>query len=362
MSEAGPAMRWIAYLLTVALSAGLASRQSPVSIFTALGLSANEIAAIERGRPVTKELAWGDASEIYVLGAVHIDGSPDVYLKIARDLRRLDGAPGYLGIGELVDDTTEADLHDLTFEADDVKALKNCREGACDVQLPAASIAAFRQQIDFSRPDAVEQASALGRSMVLQMVRAYQHGGDDALGTYRDKQHPSRIADQFRRMIGRASALPDVLPELRRYLLDYPDAALPNADTFFYWEKAAFGLKPTIRVNHAVIFRGRAEGRDVGVVAIKQLYATHYFHTALDLSVCVADAAGTGRGFDLLTLKASQQDGLTGITGSLLRKAVLDKTRHALERALVAIKQTVEAGHPASISAWSRAHGAAGAW
>jgi hypothetical protein len=51
-------------------------------------------------------------------------------------------------------------------------------------------------------------------------------------------------------MMGRAAALPDVLPELRRYLLEYPDAALAGADSFFYWEKVSFGLKPTIRVNH----------------------------------------------------------------------------------------------------------------
>jgi hypothetical protein len=45
-------------------------------------------------------------------------------------------------------------------------------------------------------------------------------------------------------------------------------------------------------------------------VAIKQLHATHYFHTALDLSVCFYDEnAGSGDGFYLLTLKGSQQEG-----------------------------------------------------
>jgi hypothetical protein len=64
----------------------------------------------------------------------------------------------------------------------------------------------------------------------------------------------------FETMIGRASALPDVLPQLRRYLLEYPNAPLANTETFFYGEKVAFGLKPTIRPNHAVVYRGRAEG------------------------------------------------------------------------------------------------------
>jgi len=56
--------------------------------------------------------------------------------------------------------------------------------------------------------------------------------------------------------------------------------------------------------------------------------------------VCVDDAAG----FYLLTLKGSQQEGLTGVKGSMLRKIVVDKTRHSLESALASIKDTVEQG------------------
>ena len=214
---------------------------------------------------------------------------------------------------------------------------------ACDVQLPTPSMGEFRDNVDFSRPDAAEQASALARPMLLRLLRSYQQGGHSALGEYRDKQNPARIADQFETMIGRASVLPDVLSELRRYLLNYPNAPLANADSFFYWEKVAFGLKPTIRVNHAVIYRGRAEGHDFGALAIKQLYATHYFHTALDVSVCIDDGADeSAAGFYLLTLKGSQQEGLTGVKGSMLRKIVVDKTRRSLESALASIKRTVE--------------------
>jgi hypothetical protein len=332
-------------LLAVSLSATIVARTPPLSIFPTLGLTAEEIAAIDAGRPVAKVLAWGGPSEIYIFGAVRIDGTPETYLKAARDVQRLKSTPGYLGIGELPEGATTADLSALTFEPDDVKALKSCREGACDIQLPASSIESFRAGVDFSRPDAAAQANGLAQTMVLQMVESYQQGGDEALGDYRDKQHPARVADEFQTMMTRASVLPDVLPDLRRYLLDYPHASLMNAQSFFYWEKVDFGLKPTVRVNHAVVYRGRADGREFGAVAIKQLYATHYFRTALDVSVCVDDAAsGTAKGFYLLTVKGSQQDGLTGVKGTMLRKVVVDKTRHSLENALASIKRSVE--HP----------------
>ena len=137
---------------------------------------------------------------------------------------------------------------------------------------------------------------------------------------------------------------------LRRHLLEYPNAPLPNADSFFFWEKVDFGLKPTIRVNHAIIARGRTtRGHEYAIVAIKQLYATHYFHTALDVSVCIDDGAtGPTPGFYLLTIKGSQQGGLTGLKGSILRKVVVDKTRQSLERALASIKRTVERSVPRS--------------
>jgi hypothetical protein len=255
----------------------------------------------------------------------------------------LSGTPGYQGIGEIREDATVADLSALAFDPDDVKALKNCREGSCDVQLPTSEIQRFRDGVDWSRPDAATQANALARPALLELVQAYRRGGNAALGEYRDRQRPARIAEQFQTMLGRASALPDVLPELRRYLLEYPNATLAGADSFFYWEKVSFGLKPTIRVNHAVIYRGTAQGRDFGVVAIKQLYATHYFHTALDMSVCVDDGATAApHGFYLLTLKGSEQEGLTGVKGSILRKVVVDKTRSSLESALASIKRSVE--------------------
>lgn len=224
-----------------------------------------------------------------------------------------------------------------------MKALKNCKEGDCDVQLPTASIRAFQDSVTWSRPDAADQVNGLARQMIVELLAAYRRGGNEALGVYRDKENPARVAQQFATMIGRAVALPDVMPELKRYLLEFPAAELPGADSFFYWEKVNFGMKPTIRVNHGIVYHTRAKDRDIDAVVIKQLYASHYFHTALDVTMCVADTTRPGApGFYLLTLKGSEQDGLTGMKGSMLRKIVVDKTRSSLEDALASMKRTVE--------------------
>src|SRR4029079_15902877 len=133
---------------------------------------------------------------------------------------------------------------------DDIKALKSCREGDCDVQLPSSSIQAFHEAVNWTQPDASGQVNGLARGMVMDLIREYRRGGNAALGVYRDKQHPARVADQFEAMVSRSATLPNVLPELRQFLLKYPDVDLPGAENFFYWEKVDFGMKPTIRVNH----------------------------------------------------------------------------------------------------------------
>jgi len=48
-------------------------------------------------------------------------------------------------------------------------------------------------------------------------------------------------------LLSRSKALPVYLPELDRYLLDYPEAGSENIQSEFYWEKVNFGLKPTLR-------------------------------------------------------------------------------------------------------------------
>ena len=192
-------MRWHVLVLVVGLISQTPSRTPPTEILTALELTTEESASIEAGRAVAKVLPWGGPSEVYVFGAVHVDGAPETYLKAARSVSRLRGTPGYLGVGELPDDATVSDLTPLSLDADDVKALKNCREGSCEVQLPHASIQAVRDTVNFSRPDAAEQVNALARQMIVALLRRYRQGGLRALGDTAIKSIPRASATNSRR-------------------------------------------------------------------------------------------------------------------------------------------------------------------
>ena len=78
--------------------------------------------------------------------------------------------------------------------------------------------------------------------MVLDALQRYQQGGNSALGTYRDKNHPTQVAETFASLLHEIKALPAYLPELEQYLLKYPDAASDQIKSDFYWEKVNFGF------------------------------------------------------------------------------------------------------------------------
>ena len=180
----------------------------------------------------------------------------------------------------------------------------------------------------------------LGQKMALEALEKYIEGGNAALGTYRDKHNPAVVADTFQTLISRAKGLPSYLPQLDQYLLDYPKANSDGIESQFYWEKVNFGLKPTLRILQAIVYRDKDAANPRYAIAVKQLYASHYFETALDLTVCVPDNERPG--MYVITLKGSSQAGLTGLKGGIVRKVAVDRTRSSLEKALGTIKQKLE--------------------
>jgi hypothetical protein len=196
--------------------------------------------------------------------------------------------------------------------------------------------------VNWSAPDAANQVNQLAQKMAFEALQRYIQGGNAALGTYMDKHHPTVVGDTFASLLSRSKGIPVYLPELDHYLLDYPHAPSEDIQSQFYWEKVQFGLKPTLRIVQAIVYRGTHSTDPAYAVAVKQLYASHYFESALDLTVCVRGQENPGRGFYLITLKGSQQAGLTGFKGGIVRKVAVDKTRSSLERALEAIKQKLE--------------------
>ena len=111
----------------------------------------------------------------------------------------------------------------------------------------------------------------------------------------------------------------------------------------FYWAKVDFGLRPTLRVIHVLTLQKARDGAPAFVSAEKQLYASHYFRTALALTYCLpAGPAGPPDGFYLLRTVGSDQGGMSGFKGGIIRKKGVGRALTILEKTLESNKQALE--------------------
>jgi hypothetical protein len=308
-----------------------------------MGLNQDQIAMIRNGQPVTKTMPSRTPAEVFLLGAVYIQAAPDAYVKFAHDFDRLSKLPGYLAVSVFSNPPQPSDLKNFVFENDDNQDLKNCKPGDCQIQLPASSIQEFQRSINWSAPDVNEQANRLLQEKALQRLLTYQREGNQALGVYNDKRDAVEVSRQFAYMLSYSKALPERLPDFYQYLVAYPDAKPTNVEDTFYWARVKFGLKPTLRVVQMVTMRGNPGDEVSYAIAEKQLYSSHYFETALDLSFCVRGSDDpTKPGFYLITAMGSEQAGLTGPKGSIIRKTAVGRSISNLQNLLTSIRNTLE--------------------
>ncbi len=152
------------------------------------------------------------------------------------------------------------------------------------------------------------------------------------------------MAQQFAYMLSYTKALPAQLPDFYSYLLAYPDTKSANVEARFYWAKVRFGLRPTLRMIHLAVMRGAPADDVAYAIAEKQLYSSHYFDTALDLSFCLRDHDNSRHpGFYLIMAMGTEQSALAGFKGEIIRKVAVGRSFSNLQAALTNIRNALEA-------------------
>lgn len=352
MTSGGP-LRGVlaAVVLLIALVSPAAQSGSFVNdVLQRERFSPGDLRALDAGAAVVKSLDTPVRQELAYFGVVYVDAPPDRFVDRFVDIERFERGPGILQIGRFASPPRLADLASLTLPSKDVSALARCRPGDCDMKLSTAAMTRFRNDVDWSSQSAALQANAIAREMILELVDAYQANGDAALGYYDDGGEPLSATEQFRALLTSGNQRPIPVPELMAYLTEYPHSRPAGAVDFFYWSVVDFGLKPTVRVNHVIIYPLAARPSGVShVIAITQLYASHYFHTTLELRFLVDDDRHDhGRGFYLVSITRSRSDGTTGLKGSLLRPIISRRSRNAIRGYLEHLKRQVERAVPAT--------------
>ena len=307
-----------------------------------VGFAATDVAAIDSGRAIARAVDGRSSEDIGIVGAVRIQAAPAVLLAKLKDVATFEKSASVLQVGTFSTPPSTKDLAGLTLEPVDLSELPSCAPADCDLQLSKAVMNKFRTGVDWRSSASAAAANALMRQVLVDLLVSYQMAGNEGLGEYDDSQPPVRVAEEFR-LLGAARDMPVPLPALATYLTDYPRASLRGAEEFFYWSKVEFGLKRTIRLNHVTIYPlpERRDGLRY-VVATKQLYASHYFSTALELRFLIDDPARPANGFVLLLVTKSRVPGLSSTLGTMIRRVVKGRAATSMEKHLQHVKRIVE--------------------
>ncbi len=272
-----------------------------------------------------------------VFGAIWIAAPIRRYTDAIKDIEKFEVGGGFKVTKRISSPPRLEDFAQLQLPKEDVEDLRSCRVGDCEVKLGEQALERFRSKVDWKAPDAHASANRLMQQLALEHVTRYLEGGNERLAVYRDTERPTFVAREFRSMVDAMPELSTYMPAMRKYLLEYPKSSLPDSTSLLYWQENAFGLKPTIRISHLTV----REGSEGAAVTSKMLYATHYFWTGLELRVLVPDAS-RGPGFWFVTVNRSRSDGLSGVSGSMLRGRIRNEVQKAALAGLRTTKQKLE--------------------
>jgi hypothetical protein len=288
-----------------------------------VGFSEAQIAAVEAGQVVTRQLPAADKPEIAAFGAVRLRGERAVLLRrLQEELGLARRSPSLLEVGRFSTPPRLEDLAALTLAEEDFEAARTCKPGQCGIKLARSAIDRIQREVDWKAADARRRASGLMKQMLVEYASAYLKGGTAELATYADKDSPLEAPAEFRKLLANSPYLVEYAPVLHRYVEEYPAGSLAGAQDVLYWWKDKFAPKPTISLFHTTIWAGPG---GVSVVATKRIYASHYFRAGLDL-IAVVDAPGGG--CYLMDLYRVRIDPPTG----LLSGPILAKIRGGIEQ------------------------------
>lgn len=334
-------------LLVFALLLASASPQAPVAgppdffelLQTKIGVSPHGLpVTLPAGRPLAMLLPEPRSGEVGVAGVERLRVPLEFFLDGFRKMPVFKRGQQVLLIHEFSSPPNAQDLQLLRLPLAELRALPECVPGDCSVKLSAPMMEQFRG-------DAPGDASVGSRfqEVILQFLAQYLQKGNAAMIAYADKVPVVSSSDESHALFQEFNWLKDDAPPLYDCVAAFSGGSCPEIESFVYWSSAKFGLKPVFSITHVMIYRTMKDGRPWVYIAFKQIYADHYFDGSLGLAVLVEQSAGPADpALWILYVNRSVTDALGGWLGPVKRSITNQRSRAALQRNLVELKESFE--------------------
>ena len=307
-----------------------------------LGLEPSTVAGIGTEVLVEELPVEHTAREIAVLGVVPIDVSSEFFLDSFRRTETFMQSEELKQIGTFSRPPVSSDVASLQLGADDLKAIQHCKIAACKVKLPAPDIGAF-QKLDWSADDVANGATQLFRTRLTGYVESYLERGNSALVVYADKPKQVHLATGFEQLLGESPRVSSLVPDLKKYLNEFPNYSPGGTEDIVYWTIEEFGYRPVTAITHATIYDRPAGEVTRAIIAQKQIYASHYFDARFTfMALAEASDRPNGQGLYLVYVDRSLfDDDLGTINRGLLRRGLTKSVRTKL----ATLRKRLETGY-----------------
>lgn len=262
-------------LAAMLLPPGLARAQNasvptPAEVAKSLGFSDAEIAQINGGEIVTKDLQEKSDKELAGVVAVFFKRPLAELAEKALDGKFLEANPGtQLRVWRPEANAAEqfAGVALSTGEADEVRLFLRASEGG-KLNLSAAEIARFRKL------NGAEAVNAELRAMLQARYEAYRRGGLKGIAPYARGGNKAASPGEELALAIQAALPGERLPGYRQALLNYPADPLAGMEHRFYWYKQAVEDRPTFTLAH----RTSVRLKDAAVLTEEQFYVGHSYN------------------------------------------------------------------------------------
>jgi hypothetical protein len=306
-------------------------------------MSARDRADLDRDQVVARVLS-GKGGQLAVFVATRLNAQPDALVAWTRAIAELKRSRFVLAIGRFSDPPRQSDLEELTLDQPDLDAIRRCRPGQCGVKLSAGDIGSLKAVLAAAGDDWRDAAQREFRRLLVERVLRYRAGGLAALEAPADGKKPRRPDDALLAIVEQSPYLAN-LPYVVAWLKEYPHAD-SAVESFFYWSKEHYGQgRPVVSITHVGIVRPDADHRLPAIlVAGKQIFASHYFESALGVTMVLRDE--TNDKPYLVYVNRSQVDLLRGFFGGFVRGMLEDRVVRQAPQIMGGLRARLEGGDP----------------
>ncbi len=303
------------------------------------GLSDADVRKVARGKVITDLLETENDYEVSIISIAKVSASREHLVGYARELRRFANTGFVTAFGRLTPSELGDGVTALEIRNEDLKAVRSCKPGDCDMKLPEPaihSIAALASDTD----EFASNASGIVLGWLRDYLESYRSGGNESLVVFADRPETQPLGAALQGLLTSSAVLRDAAPELYRFLATGRSDGVVPLEECYYWSVEEFGMRPLTTITQQVVYRPDTSLTGEAWVAQKMLYASHYLQASLRLARLVEGV--TQEGEPVAYLIYLQHLMFDGRVGGLKRAFLTSSLQRNVQGRMEAMRRDLE--------------------